>query len=47
MLAGLISASLRVPPVSPFPTGKPDRALDLWAERLDNSTGLLSVRVSS
>jgi hypothetical protein len=25
VLAGPISASLRVPPVGPFPTGKPDR----------------------
>jgi hypothetical protein len=27
MLAGPISASLRVPPVSPFETGNPDRGL--------------------
>jgi hypothetical protein len=31
MLAGPISASLRVPPVSPFPTGKPDRGLPTLA----------------
>jgi hypothetical protein len=40
MLTGPISAALRVPSVSPFPTGKPDRGLLLrFVQRSTFRTG--------